>query len=68
MPVCLTGQPRRVSVGAECPSPLDLFFLLFLFLLAALGLGCCTWDLQYGMQDLVPRPGNEPGPLHWEQT
>ena len=65
MPVCLRGQARRVSVRTECPSPLDLFFFLLfslLFLLAALGLSCCMWDLQHGVRNLVPRPRNEAGP------
>ena len=61
------ASPGGSVSGLSAPAPW-IFSFYSLFLLAALGLGCCTWDLQYGMQDLVPRPGNEPGPLHWEQT
>ena len=27
---------------------------------------CCMWTLSCGMWNLVPRPGTEPDPLHWE--
>lgn len=50
------------SVSPSAPAP-GRFFTLFSFsLLAALGLSCCLWDA-----NLNSRPGNEAGPLHWEQ-
>ena len=48
--------------GLSAPAPWTFSFYSFLFLLAALGLSCCMWDLQCGVQNLVPRPGNEAGP------
>ena len=44
-----------------------LFILkIFICLTLLVGLGCNMWALSCGMQDLVPWPGIEPGPLHWE--
>ena len=46
------------------------FYLLSIYL-AAPGPSCSTFDLHHGIFRcctwvLVPRPGVEPGPLHWE--
>ena len=45
-----------------------VFCLLALFsiYLAVLGLGCGMGDLGYSMWDLLPSPGLELRPLHWE--
>ena len=53
-----------------------MFFIFILFIyLVVPGLSCSTQDLLVAacellvaacMRDLVPHPGIEPGPLHWE--
>ena len=69
-------QTRQVIWGIDCHPFFFFFFLMFTYLiyLAVPGFSCGTWDLHCHMRDLfscglwdvVPWPGMEPGPLHWE--
>ena len=47
-------------------SPNITYFLKYFTYLAASGLTCGMRDLSLVACDLVPRPGIEPDPVHWE--
>ena len=68
---------RLLFQGAETHSVQSLFIFLIFIYLAVPKLGCDSWDLQSSSQhatetlscstwNLVPWPGKDPGPLHWE--
>ena len=58
--LCSEWSPMLADPAVFC------LLALFSIYLAVLGLGCGMGDLGYSMWDLLPSPGLELRPLHWE--
>ena len=63
--VCLFTHLAESSQGLAQTIPNTFYNKIFIYL-AVLSLSCSMCTLSYGMWDLVPWPGIEPGPLQWE--
>ena len=58
--LCPKWSPMLADPAVFC------LLALFSIYLAVLCLGCGMGDLGYGMWDLLPSPGLEVRPLHWD--